>query len=777
MEVETTGAEEPTSTDDLLEQAKKRFKLAQETEDAQRQREKDDLRFQVPEEQWDENARRQRLGAVVDGVPTPARPVLSIPKLDQPIQLVLNQERAAKLGVSIKPLSPDAGVEEAIILEGLYRRIERDSQANVARSWAFDRAVKCGRGAYRVNTEYDESGGHPSDQVIRIERILHQNSVYFDPSATKPDFSDGEWAFITSWMPIETFKREFPESKVDAPDIEFADLVEDSPEWVRGDKDDGAVLVAEYFYKKHRLEDVGDGENKRKRDVVTVEWCKLTGFEVLEKGEWNGKWIPLIPVIGKELQPYDEERRWVGIIGPAKDAQRLYNYAASSAVEVAALEPKAPYVGYAESIEGYEDEWMQSNIRNFPMLRVNPVFKGGVLLPPPVRSQVDVGRLGPSMQLLQQADQFIQVTTATYDPGLGRESSRDKSGKAILALQQQGEAGSSHYLHNLADISMNYEARVILDLIPTIYDRPERLARTLDEEGEADTVMLNAPFYSDPESKLPVALQPGQQPPMPPGPPMPQQGPPGAAAMPPGAPMMGGPPPGPGGPPQGPPMPPSPPKVKHYNLRRGIYSVAISIGKQRQTALQESAEEIGQILQSNPQLMTLLGPIYFENRDFPGARSIAKLFKKIQEKEMPFLSEDDENQPSPEQMQAQIQQMGQQIEQMGQALEQASKAIETDQAKQQATMQKAEMDNQTRLQISQSDNETRLLLAEMAGELKKLTEGLKVTHDGEQKDFDREQQELDREHDAAKVLAAPVLAPFTGSATEPLEKPPGGKEL
>ena len=134
MEVETT-AEQPKAADEkLLDVAKKRFKLAQETEDRQRQREKDDLRFQVPEEQWDKDARKQRQGEAVDGVPTPARPILSIPKLDQPIQLVLNQERAAKLGVSIQPLSPDAGEEAAVIIEGLYRRIERDSQASIARS-------------------------------------------------------------------------------------------------------------------------------------------------------------------------------------------------------------------------------------------------------------------------------------------------------------------------------------------------------------------------------------------------------------------------------------------------------------------------------------------------------------------------------------------------------------------------------------------------------------------------------------------------------------------
>jgi hypothetical protein len=124
-----------TPEDEILEHAKKRFKASQEAEQKQRDREKDDLRFQVPELQWDEGAKRQRLGFSIDGVPTPARPVLSISKIDQPIQMVLNQERAAHLGVSIQPLSADAEQETAAILEGIYRRIERDSQAHVARSW------------------------------------------------------------------------------------------------------------------------------------------------------------------------------------------------------------------------------------------------------------------------------------------------------------------------------------------------------------------------------------------------------------------------------------------------------------------------------------------------------------------------------------------------------------------------------------------------------------------------------------------------------------------
>jgi hypothetical protein len=795
----------------LLEKAKRRFKLAQETEEQQREREKDDLRFQIPEEQWDEGARRQRQGDSIDGVPTPARPILSISKIDQPIQLVLNQERSAQLGVKISPLSPSAGVEEATIIEGLYRRIERDSQAEVARSWAFDRAVKCGRGAYRINTQYDDTNEEfPNDQVITIERLLHQDAVYFDPAAMKADFSDGEWAFLTTWMPKETFRREFPNAEHNAQDdLAFEDLVSEAPEWVRGDNEDASFLVAEHFYKVHEKQEVGPEGQTRTKDTVRVKWAKMSGFEVLEEGEWNGKHIPLVPVFGRELQPHDGERRWTGVIGPAKDAQRLYNYAASQAVELAALEPKAPYVGVEGQFEGHESEWQQANIRNFPYLEYKPTTVAGVPAPAPERVQVDVGRLGPSMQLLQQADQFIQITTATYDPSLGRENPREKSGRAIMALQQQADAGTSHYLQNLALISMMYEAKVVLDLIPKIYDRPGRIARTLDEEGESESVMLNQPFYSEPETKRPIPLGPGEMPPPPPpgpgGPPMmapsgppsmmggpgpapgpsgpPPMGPPGA----PGPPMEGGlpmggpvPPGGPGGP-QGPQMPPAPPKVKHYDLSKGIYSVAVSIGKKRQTALEEASEEIGQILQAQPQLMPLIGPVYFKNRDFPGAPEIADILKKLQEQQFPFLAGGEEDgQPSPEQMQSQLQQLTQQLEMMGAQLQGAMKALETEQAKQQATMMKAEMDNQTKLKIAEMESQTKLLMEKLGGKLEEIS--MKLEHDATQKDFDREQKELDRgqkdehlvadhEHDREMAELEPMMdLRYAPPTPEPREK-------
>src|SRR5688500_5467435 len=77
-----------------LDLAHDRWKLVCDTGTRQRAREQEDLSFLVPENQWTPAARKEREGG--EGVAP--RPILSISKLDQPLRLVKNQMRAAKLG-------------------------------------------------------------------------------------------------------------------------------------------------------------------------------------------------------------------------------------------------------------------------------------------------------------------------------------------------------------------------------------------------------------------------------------------------------------------------------------------------------------------------------------------------------------------------------------------------------------------------------------------------------------------------------------------------------
>ena len=670
---------------DILQEAKDRFSLVVSAESEQRKRELEDLEFDAGN-QWPDEVKAARGGQVVDGVPIPARPMLTINKLDQPIQLIINQQKNAKLGIEVRPDSEDASDDTAEVLQGLIRHIEVQSRADLARSWAFERAVKCGRGFYRILKTFADESGQEFDQELVIERILNQGAVYLDPYAQQPDWSDGEWAIISTMIPADRYKKEFPESSLAASlDDEFASLGDSGDNWY-GETEDGqqAVRVVEYFVvnriPKERVAYLNDRgqlvtawadelpetldpasiQQRRMTEQRSVMWYKLNGQEILEEAEWDGQYIPIIPVIGRE-QNIDGKRKWLGIVHPSKDGQRLFNYAVSTAVETAALEPKAPFIGYEGQFEGHEQAWAQANIRNFPYLEVKPITLGGQVVPLPQRNTAGAN-LGPSLALVDQADSYIKSTTFVYDPSLG-SSAGSRSGRAVLALQQQADIGNSNYLDNLASVSMTYEAKVLLDLIPKIYDRPGRVARILGTDDEVKQVMLNAPF-SVSESGRPVPMLPG---------------------TPPSSPVPGG----------------RPRNIKRYDLAQGKYVATVSVGRAYRTRVEQGADELAQVLQASPNLMPLIGDLYFKYRDFPGHLEIARRLKKMAP---PEVREDDQE-LDPQQLLAQVEQIkaesGQMIEQMTKQMEEMTKTIEGKVIEQQALLQKAQIEAQARVQVAE----------------------------------------------------------------------------
>jgi hypothetical protein len=368
---------------------------------------------------------------------------------------------------------------------------------------------------------------------------------------------------------------------------------------------------------------------------------------------------------------------------------------------------------------------------------VNTIIKGGQMLPFPQRSQVDTSRMQLSMMALQQADQFIQSATAIYDPSLGRLSERDRSGRAILALQQQADSGTGHFLQNLADISMVYEAKVVLDLVPKVYDRPGRITRIVrGEDRKSSPVMLGVPFVPDQRTGRPM------------------------------------------------PAPPTAQGVKTYNLSRGIYDVSVSIGKSFQTRLQEGSERIGELLAQKPELFVMMGDLFLRFQDWPGAKEMADRMAKVRERQFPGLGEGEDGQIPPEQMQAQFQGMQAQMQQMGQQLQAAMQALQTEQAKQQAaiakaqldaqvkmqqaelSMREAEMERDTKLRIAAADNETKLQIAGLEAKLESLLTLLNL--EAEAKKIERMEESAERSEERGRQHEA-AMTEMKKPAPEPPE--------
>lgn len=646
------------------------FKAALEAETQQREQELADLRFAAGD-QWPDDLKRDRAGVNSgDGRPsTPPRPCLTINKLKQPVQQGVNQMRNAHLALKFAPKGSGASRETAEVLTDIARAIQVDSRAGIAREWAYARSYRCGRGCYRILTEYANDGDFDLDIVYK--RILNQASVYLDPFAQEPDWSDGEWAFIIEDVPFDRYKREYGKAKsklANCTDEELTGIGDQRPGWISGEGEKKAVRVAEYFYVIHEDielqgyetetgevalgpdDDVPEGakktERKRTRRERRVKWCKVNAVEILEQNDWPGRYIPIVPVIGEE-ENINGKRMWEGIVRAATDAQRSYNYMRSAQVESVGLAPRAPWLIAEGQTEGYEAYWQSANTRNWPYLPYKPKTLGGEMLPPPQRNAVE-----PAIQAVtlavHEADGDIKAVTGFFDPSLGNLSAGERSGKAILALQKQQEQGGSGYLQNLTQISMALEGKILLDLIPKVYDRPGRVIAVMGEDDTRKSVMVNAPFVAQPSG-------------------IPQQVPEGTVG------------------------------AKRYNLAEGVYSVAVSVGKSFTTKREEGAAAMGEIIASVPNIFPVVGDLYVGNLDFPGAKQMADRLKKTLPPQL------QESEQSPEMQLMQLQQQAAQAQQlidlMAKELKEKTRIIETDTIKAQQDLAIKELEVNSRERI------------------------------------------------------------------------------
>jgi len=608
-----------------------------------REDELDDLRFSAgsPDNQWQWPADVLATRGSVQGQTINARPCLTINKLPQHIKQVTNDQRQNRPSGKVIPADDKADVEVAEIFDGMVRHIEYISDADVAYDTACENQVTYGEGYLRILTEYcdDES----FDQDIRIGRVRNSFSVYMDPTIQDPCGADAEWCFITEDLLKEEFERQYPDARP-LSSIEQQGVGDQSlSQWINED----TVRIAEYFYADYepatllmfpgnivlyddapemaQIKAMGYRPIKtRKVQRRKIKWCRINGFEVLEERDWAGKWIPVIRVVGNEFE-VDGRVFLSGIVRNAKDAQRMYNYWVSQEAEMLALAPKAPFIGYGGQFEGYEQQWKTANTTNWPYLEVNPdVTDGqGSVLPLPQRALPPMAQTG-LIQAKMGASDDIKSTTGQYDSSLGA-TSNERSGKAILAREKQGDTGTYHYVDNLAR-AIRYCTRQIVDLIPKIYDT-QRIARIIGMDG--DTKMAKI----DPTQPMPVRKVEDD---------------------------MGN------------------VIEKIYNPGVGRYDVCVTTGPSYMTKRQEAMDAMSQILQGNPQLWAVAGDLFIKNMDWPGAQEMAKRFSKTID---PKLLEDDDKTPALMQAEQQMQAMGQEMEQMHQMLQSVAQSMEAQELK------------------------------------------------------------------------------------------------
>ena len=685
--------------DAFLKEARDRFQQAQEADHKQRERELADLRFYAGD-QWPDAVKRAREGqAASGGLPAvPPRPCLVINKELEPVRQVLNQERQSDFGLELVPADDFGGLTgpidatEVELREGLTRRIQRESEAADARSWAFMRAVIAGRGYYGVMTRYVP--GKTWDQEIFIQRFYDQGSVSLDPHHEQPDGSDAEWAFVGNDIPWEQYKAEFKsvagaDNEVcSADDGDFRTLSEQCPGWFTSSGTTRTCRVVDYYYMVRTVRTLAllpDGsvvwEDELPEDVTaddtreviekTIQWAKIDGTQILDETDWPGPDIPIIKVLGEELQPYDAERRVQGVVRPSRDSQEAYNAMVSKQVEMVALAPIPPIMLAEGQDAEHEAEWDASTTRTLGRLHYRQKDLEGQPAPPPFATPRDVPIQAVAISV-QMFDEAIQTTSGVHDPSVGKADPSLKSGRALNAVIDQNTRGTSHYLDNLKR-SMRYEGQIINGLLYAIYGRPGRLARLITGQGEPKAVLLHQPFAMQGE---------------------------GQAARP-------------------VPTDPADPKAQRYTLTKDAqFNVVVKVTKAYTTRREEEASVVAELLSAAPALMTWFGDLFFKNQDGPGHDEMAERAKvMLDPKILAMLQAKVQGVPEmPPQVQAQLAQ----IPQMQQALQQMKQALDTDQAKQQAAVQMKTLDLAFQREKLQADNETKIAVAELGAKVDRL---------------------------------------------------------
>ena len=93
----------------------------------------------------------------------------------------------------------------------------------------------------------------------------------------------------------------------------------------------------------------------------------LNGETVLEKNDWKGRFIPIIPVYGDEVI-VEGERKLISLTRFAKDAARMYNYWRTASTELVALAPKAPFIGPKGAFRSDAKKWASANTKTHPYI-------------------------------------------------------------------------------------------------------------------------------------------------------------------------------------------------------------------------------------------------------------------------------------------------------------------------------------------------------------------------------------------------------------------------
>jgi hypothetical protein len=611
---------------------------------------------------------------------TKGRPALTFNRCHTFVQQVSNEARQNK--PQIKFVVGDGGDKDtADVKEGIARHIQYSSDAQIAYETAVEYSAGGSFGYFGFITDFCDDDSW--DQDLKVRPFYDPSAVYgvLIPSCFG---MEPQFAFVIEELPVSEYKRQYDTDDID--EVGWDQAAKLSNGWIGTE----TVRIAEYWHIEHeekkltRKNPQTGEEETRIVDKCKVKFCKINGLSVIPGTEtdWPGYCIPIVPVLGKQII-LDGKPNLFSVVRFQRDPQQLINFYKTRIAETMGTQPIQPYIVVDGQIQGYEKEWAELNVSMKPFLRVKALDINGNPAPMPQRQVLEPPIQSLSVAAGQEIDD-MKATAGIYDASLGNKSN-ETSGIALQKRQQQSNVTNMHFLDNL-ERAFKKGGLIIADIMPKIYDS-ERMIRILGEDEAPKIVKINAQHQDE----------------------------------------------------NG--------KPYHYKVgsdSAGKYDVIVTMGRAFSTKREESFDMMSTVLQAQPELINVVGDVFFQNSDMAGADIMAERFKRYIQIKFPGLIEDKGSDPAAkaQQLSAQLQQAHQVMQAAQQHIQQLEKDREAKVVETQGKVQIAH----TQAQVAQSKAELDAYVKITVAEISSKAQNANVR-------AQLEADELHKLHDSAHEVA------------------------
>jgi len=547
---------------------------------------------------------------------------------------------------------PDDG-EASEDVAGAYKAIIRGIEYQSNADEAYDTAAHYSvkSGIGFLRVEHDYSNSTGFEQDLIIKRVVNPLAIYLDGSSIEADGSDARHVTVTERISVDLFKSRYPDYTPSS--------FEESENTSSGQAQD-YVTIAEQFIieesdREIGLNDMGDVESviegKQYQKTRKVKERKVRRVVLSGQDVLADTYFP-----GEYLPiiPVYGEEEWV------KGKRKIYSLIRKS------KDAQKQYNLW----KSIETELLMKQPEAPIMAAVGSIDGYEESYKNPAKSMVlyynptdGAGNPLPMPQRLSPptiptgvvnaAKEAIDDIKATLGMYAASLGARgnETSGVAINARKLEGDVATYHFGDNLTR-SVTQLGRVLVCAIPQVYDTP-RVVGIVDEEDNSKQLGVNGKMVPEQEETI--------------------------------------------------------------NLALGKYGVRVNTGASYTTKRQESAAFYQELLTRSPDMMTVMGDLFFKNLDVAGSEAMASRMKKLID---PKLLEDDNENPALAAANGQLQQMQAVIMEMQQQLAAAQEALQN---KQEETQLKA-MAEAKKLELK----EAQLILSAQSTEQKPAQEAQRV---------------------------------------------------